>query len=308
MIKKSNNSQKKAYLFALLAVLFWSTMSSAFKITLRFISFDELLFWSALTGMILLGIYKLFVRGFEKTDFNAKALMSSAVMGAFNPFLYYLVLFKAYSLLEAQVAVSLNYVWPIVLVLFSILFLKQKISLKAIISLFVSFMGIVIIITGGNMKSLHIDSFTGVLLALFSAVFWASYWILNMKDKRDDISKIWLNLFFGLLYIFLYLLFTRKTFLFPDVRGFIGSVYIGIFEMSLTFVIWLKALNNSSDTAKVSNIIFLSPFIALFWINNAVGETIRLSTFAGLFFIVAGIVMQQYFGHTELKKTKRNAD
>ena len=34
-------------------------------------------------------------------------------MGLFNPFLYYLVLFKAYDLLEAQEAGTLNYIWPI---------------------------------------------------------------------------------------------------------------------------------------------------------------------------------------------------
>jgi len=294
-VKEASKSQKKAYIYALSAVLFWSTMSSAFKITLRFINFDELLFWSALFGFIFLGLYKLLVTGFEKTCFSPRALLSSALMGAFNPFLYYLVLFKSYSLLEAQIAGTLNYVWPIFLVLFSILFLKQKIPLKAILSLVVSFTGIVIIITGGNLKSLHINSTTGMLLALLSALFWASYWVLNMKDTRNETSKIWLNLFFGLIYVSVYYLFTQKRLSLPSPGGLLGSLYIGIFEMSLTFVIWLKALNNSSDTAKVSNIIFLSPFIALFWINNAVGESIRLSTFAGLFFIVAGIIMQQYF-------------
>ena len=49
-------NQKKAYALALAAVLFWSTMSSAFKITLRFIPFDQLLLWSSLFGIITLFI------------------------------------------------------------------------------------------------------------------------------------------------------------------------------------------------------------------------------------------------------------
>ncbi len=63
--------------------------------------------------------------------------------------------------------------------------------------------------------------------------------------------------------------------------------------MSLTFVIWLLALTNSVNTAKVSNLIYLSPFIALFFIRFTVGERIHFSTFIGLIFIVGGILLQQ---------------
>jgi drug/metabolite transporter (DMT)-like permease len=64
--------------------------------------------------------------------------------------------------------------------------------------------------------------------------------------------------------------------------------------MSITFVIWLMALTNSSNTAKVSNLIYLSPFIALFFIRYTVGEKIHISTFIGLIFIVGGILIQQF--------------
>ena len=80
----------------------------------------------------------------------------------------------------------------------------------------------------------------------------------------------------------------------PDIKGLAGSVYLGIFEMGLTFVLWLKALKLSSTTAKVSNLIYLSPFISLVLIHFIVGETILLSTFVGLVFIISGILMQQY--------------
>ena len=39
--------QKKAYLYALTSVLLWSTVASAFKITLRWVSPVELLFYAA---------------------------------------------------------------------------------------------------------------------------------------------------------------------------------------------------------------------------------------------------------------------
>jgi len=295
-------NQKKAYLLALLAVVFWSTMSSAFKLTLTYIPFDQMLFWSALSGCItLLAINQISSQRLRFKDLNRQALLSSAIMGLFNPFLYYLVLFKAYDLLEAQVAGTLNYTWPIALVLLSIPFLKQKIKPLSIVAVFISFFGIVVISTNGNLRIFELANPLGVSLAVGSAFFWAVYWILNMKDKREETGKIMLNLFFGSVYILAYLLATGEGIHLPIREALAGSLYIGLFEMSITFIIWLKALNYSANTAKVGNLIYLSPFFALFWINLTVGETIRTSTIAGLMLIIFGIVFQQF---SDMKKNK----
>ncbi len=63
--------------------------------------------------------------------------------------------------------------------------------------------------------------------------------------------------------------------------------------MGITFVLWLNALRLSSTTAKVSTLIFFSPFLSLVFIHFFVGEDIRLSTIVGLVFIVIGNVLQQ---------------
>jgi drug/metabolite transporter (DMT)-like permease len=297
--------QNKAYLLALVAVLFWSTMSSAFKITLRYIPFDQLLLWSSLFGFIaLLVINQLSVHRLQFNDFNKHALLSSALMAFFNPFLYYLILFKAYELLEAQIAGTLNYTWPIALVLLSIPFLKQKISGFSILAIFISFLGIILISSKGQLTDFKLTDPLGVSLAVGSAFVWAIYWILNMKDHREDTGKIMLNLIFGFLYIFIYLLITGVKLMIPGVYAFMGIIYIGMFEMSITFVIWLRALNFSTDTAKVSNLIYLSPFLALFIINLTVGEKIHTSTVIGLGFIIAGIILQQIMG----RKRKTSAE
>lgn len=298
----SSKNQKLAYLYALLAVLFWSTMSSAFKLTLKHVDTDQLLFWASLFGILALlvinqsGKHRIGLRDLRKKD-----LISSAVMGFFNPFLYYIVLFKAYELLEAQIAGTLNYVWPITLVLLSIPLLGQKIKPMSILAIFISFAGLVVISTQGKLGGFEFANPLGVALAVGSSVFWALYWILNMKDKREETGKILLNLLFGFLYITIYLAFTGGVQL-PGKYALLGAFYIGLFEMSITFVIWLKALQFSVNTAKVSNLIYLSPFIALFWIRLTVGEEIHTTTIAGLVFIVAGIVLQQLTSPKAIKK------
>ncbi len=302
------SKQQKAYLLAIIAVIFWSTMSSAFKLTLRHISFDQMLFWASLFGIIALGIINIISKNRIKLKkLSRKDYLSSAVMGLFNPFLYYIVLFKAYELLEAQIAGTLNYFWPIALVLLSIPFLGQRIKTMSIIAIFISFIGLVVISTQGDFQQLKIINPLGVILAVGSAFFWAIYWILNMKDKREETGKILLNLCFGFVYILIYILLVHRNIEIPSSKAFPGVIYIGLFEMSITFVVWLKALQYSSDTAKVSNLVYLSPFIALFIIRYAVGEQIHLTTVIGLAIIITGIVVQQISSQKQTKKINETA-
>ena len=145
-------------------------MSSVFKLTLRHIAFDEMLLWSSFFGIVALaGLNLLRTKGLKKIIIDRKGLLSSAIMGFFNPFLYYIILFKAYDLLEAQIAGTLNYAWPIALVLLSIPFLGQKIKLISLVAICISFLGVVIISTQGQLQQFQIMNPFGVLLAVGSA-------------------------------------------------------------------------------------------------------------------------------------------
>ena len=213
-------------------------------------------------------------------------------MGFLNPFAYYLVLLKAYSMLPAQEAVALNYIWPVVLVLLSIPILKQKITALSIVSMLISFAGTVVIATNGRPWSMEFANPTGTFLALASSIFWALYWLMNMKDKRESLIKLFLNFSFGLIYIVVFAAFTGNLII-PSIAGALGAVYIGLFEMGVTFVIWLTALKYAQNTAKVSNLVFLSPFLSLMFISIFVGEKILASTIFGLCLIIGGIILQQ---------------
>ena len=222
-------NQKRAYLLALLAVLFWSTMSSAFKITLRYIAFDQLLLFASFFGVISLAIINRVKKERAKLfELTKKEIFSSAMMGFLNPFLYYLILFKAYELLEAQIAGTLNYAWPVVLVLLSIPFLKQKISKASLLAILISFFGLVIISTRGDLLTFSFTSPLGVALAIGSAFIWALYWILNLKDKREDTAKILLNLTFGFLYILVYTLIKYRKIELP---GWEGPVWFSLYRL-----------------------------------------------------------------------------
>ena len=289
--------QKQAYAYAITAVLFWSTVASAFKVSLRYLDFLQLLFFASIVSIVILFLILLIQNKLNLfREYSGKDYLHSVMLGFLNPFLYYVVLFKAYSLLPAQEAQPLNYTWSIMLVLLSIPLLKQKIRFKSILAILVSYFGVFIIATRGDIWGFTFTNLNGVLLALGSAVIWALFWIYNIKDKRDEVAKLFLNFSFGFIFILISIMLSSRMRV-PAMAGLMGATYVGIFEMGITFVFWLKALKLSKTTAQVSNLIYLSPFLSLVLIHLIVGEKILLSTIIGLAFIVTGIMIQQYDNH-----------
>ncbi len=286
-------SQKAAYIYALAAVLCWSTIGTAFKWTLRYTDSFQLVFYSVLTALLFTFIVLCITGKVKETvTITRKQWAYSALTGLVNPFVYYIGLIKGYDLLPAQEAGTLNYFWPVVLLFLSAIVLKQKISWLSIVASLISFFGLVVIVTQGRLASLHFSNPLGVGLIMFSTFLFATYWILNMRDQRDVVSKVFLNFLFAFVYIFIVQAFRGELQL-PPTNGLLGSIYVGIFEMGLTFVLWLKALEKSENTGRVSNLVFLSPFISLFFIGLFLGEPIKLATIIGLALIVAGILLSQ---------------
>lgn len=284
----------ESVLYAMLAVLLWSTVASAFKLSLRSLNYMQLLFYASLTSLTVFTMV-LIMEGRFWSVWKRENLRS-ALLGAINPFLYYMVLFEAYSLLPAQEAQALNYTWPIMLSLLSIPFLKQRITAGQISGVMISFAGVLIVATRGNLLSLSFRDPLGTALGLGSAVIWASYWILNLRDSRESTVKMFWNFAFGFLYTAVLIALTRQ-FVIPGIKAILGAVYVGLFEMGITFLVWLRALETAETTAKVANLIYLTPFLSLVLIHLIVGERILSSTIFGLFLIVGGIFAGRWKDH-----------
>lgn len=280
-------------LAALGAVLLWSTVATAFKLSLDALTVAELLAYSSLVSFLALCVVILLRRapaGLRQWPLREYA--HSALLGLINPFAYYLVLFSAYDRLPAQEAQPLNYTWPLVLALFSTVFLRQRIRRGVYAAMVVSFAGVWIISTRGDVFALRFSDPLGVGLAMGSSVLWAAYWMLTMRSTADPEEKLLVNAGFGSLYTLLFLAVTEGLRV-PSLAGALGASYVGVFEMGLTFVLWLRALKLSSTTARVGALVYLSPFLSLVLIHFVVGEDIAASTLVGLVLIVAGIAVQQ---------------
>jgi drug/metabolite transporter (DMT)-like permease len=291
--------QTKAYIYTLLAVFFWSTAASAFKIALQYVTPYVLLFYSTLVSSVaLLVIIVLQGKVCQLFTLSKKQFLKAALLGFINPFFYYIVLFKAYSLLPGQIAMSLNYGWPLALTILSVPILKQKLSRVQITAIVISFIGAIIIATRGEVGSFEELNKLGVGLAFGSTIIWAVFWLLNARDGLEPLVKLFIGFCFGLLYSIVFSpLFGGLNI--PEAKAVLPLMYIGFFEMGFTFVLWLTALQLSSSAARVGNLIYIAPFLSLVFLSIIIGEEIHPSTFIGLFLIIGSILFQEIRGEKE---------
>ncbi len=283
----------QAYIYAGGAILFWSTVATAFKLALTHYTPLQLVLIAVLTSILTLGLI-LGITGklcLIKKQFIARP-MFYLLTGLLNPFLYYLVLFKAYDLLPAQQALSLNYTWAILLPLLSVPLLKHKLKRSDLIAALIAYLGVFVIATNGNVTELHFSSATGVLLALASTVVWVLYWIVNTKDKGDPTVSLLLSFILGFPLIIVTLLLTDTL---PTWNGkaFSAAVYVGLFEMGITFVLWLMALKKTDRAANMSTLVFITPVLSVGFIAWVLQETITPSTLIGLGLIISALVLQK---------------
>ncbi len=285
-------SQRTAVLSALGAVLLWSTVATAFKLTLRVATVLDTVVIASVTSTLALWMVVLIRTGRSSVrDWTRRDWGLSFILGVLNPVAYYLVLFSAYDVLPAQIAQPLNYGWPIVLTLFTTLRRGVWPTRRDRLGMAISFGGVILIATKGEWSRLHFDSPLGVGLALGSTVLWALYWELNGRDSRDAVTRLAVNFLVGSL-VLLVIKSTQGNWATLG-SALPGGVYIGLFEMGVTFVLWMRAVRTAIHPARVNTLVFLSPFLSLVFIGLVLDEAILFATWIGLAAIVTGIFVQR---------------
>ena len=288
------SNDQRAVLFGLGAVLLWSTVATAFKLSLAYLSPVQLLAWASMVSLLTLGLLLVATgRLHEVLRGSRRDYLRSLVLGLINPLCYYLVLFEAYDRLPAQEAQPLNYTWAFTLALLAVPLLGHRLARADLLGGLVAYAGVWTIATRGEVFALEFANPAGVALALGSTVLWALYWIYSTRDRRDPLVALFCNFALGLPFVLLVCALTDGLAI-PDWRGLAGAAWVGVFEMGLAFALWLSALRLTSSASRIGNLIFLSPFLSLFFIRAFVGETILPSTWLGLALIVAGLGAQQW--------------
>lgn len=282
---------KKSYFYALVSVFFWSTTTTVSKLLLHSISTMQVLAVSSVFATLFLLMVNVFKGNFKQLkSYQPRDYLVLAGVGFLGMFLYRMLLFFGVARMLASQAMIVNYLWPIMAVLASCVILREKLTVRKAIAVVMSFLGVVIVTTGGNAAGLSGSDLTGTVLVAVAAVFYGLFVAINKRLKYDSfVSMMFYNAVAAICAI-LGTLFSGETLLLTLSQN-LGLVWVGVCNTAIGFVAWDLAMK-TGDTAKVANLAYITPFLSLVVAYFLLGDPITIWSVGGLTVIVAGILLQ----------------
>ena len=279
---------KKPYLFAGLAILFWSTIATVSKLLLNSMDSMQVLAISsffAFLFLLVLNLIKGNLRELKKFHLKDYAILFG--VGLLGTFLYNLFLYWGMERMAAGKAFIINYLWPLMIVLFACLILKEKFTLQKFIAILLSFGGVILITAGGI--SGGADPL-GALCCVGAAVSYGLFSVLNKKCNYNNYLAMMLYYLFAFLLSAGYLAIEGGQLL-PTLSQIPGLLWSGIFTYAIAYTFWALALADG-ETAKISNLAYITPFLSLVWTTLILKEPFDPLALLGLLLIVGGILIQ----------------
>ena len=288
-----NNKKIKSYFYLVLCILFWASIPVASKKILAEINNIQMLFYSTVLSFFVLGVVLLFQKRIQiMKKYTPKDYLIMGFLGFLGAYLYYILLYGALALTTASEGFILAYTWPILVLILAFVILREKVTIRKIISILVSFFGIIVIVTHGKITSIAFTSIPGDILALAGAFIFALFSILGKKYNFDKTVSAFVYFCSALIFAVLTIIIFSSIKI-PSINILLWLLYNGIFVNGITYIFWFKALEHG-DTEVISNALYLTPFLSLIYISFFLHEKILLSSVFGLIIIVSGIVLQSF--------------
>ena len=178
--------QGRVYFYAISAVVIWSTTAALVKSLLTAIPTFEALFLSTLAASLFLLVVQLVRDGGRIfRTYDVRGYMSMAGLGFLGLFLYSGLYYYGLSQLTSQEACLLNYLWPMMIVLFAALLLGERITLRTAAALLLSFSGVVVLTLGGE-GSAEGTGLLGTVACLLAALCYGLFCVLNKRRNIDQ--------------------------------------------------------------------------------------------------------------------------
>lgn len=250
-----------------------------------FISFAR-----ALTGSIFIALFMLVSgHGLDKKAVlkNLKLLIPSGIAMAFN----WICLFEAYRFTGVAVGTLCYYMAPVIVVILSPIFLKEKLTAINVSSVLAAVIGAVLI---SGVVSGSVISVKGIMLGLAAAALYSTVIMFNKFVKNlSPIETTFVQLLTAAVTMIPYILLTEDVteFVF-DRRSVIFTLIVGIFHTGIVYMIYFSSVQKipAQTTAVFS---YIDPVTAIILSAVVLGERLDAVQLIGTFLILAATLFNE---------------
>lgn len=282
------NAKTKGYLLGAIAAATYG-MNPLFALPLyeSGMNADSVLFFRYLFAIPVLGCM-LKARG-RNFRLQRKEIVPLIVMGLLVA-LSSLALFQSYNYMEAGIASTLLFVYPIMVAIIMTVLFKEKISFQTVLCILLALTGIGLLYKGGDGSTLNL---TGILLVMVSALSYAIYIISVNRPILKDIATLKLTfyvLLFGVSLFFVRVDFGQSLCVPPAWYLWGNLVALAVFPTAISFFCTTLSIQyiGSTPTAILGA---LEPLTAVFFGVTVFGEVLTFRLGCGIVLIILAVTL-----------------
>lgn len=276
-----------ANFYAAITIVLWGAMPALTKDLLNALPKFETLALSSLFAFLFL--FAVNRRTHALKNISAGKIFTASWLGFLGLFLYSAFLYVGLENLSSQEACVLNYLWPLMIVLFSCPILGEPLTRRKLLAVGLSFGGVALVMLGdASTENFSAEKFLSAMSCVIAAACYGLFSVLNKKfrlEQKFAMMIIWLTTAvcsFAAGFFF-------ETWTFPAVNQIFGLLWLGVLIDAVAYLTWALALENSANTARTANLAYLVPILAIFISTLVFGEELSAAVIPALILIFAGI-------------------
>lgn len=216
--------------------------------------------------------------------------LKTVLVGVGGIFGYHFLLFTALQNASPVEANLLNYLWPLLIVLLSPLFLSgYRLAWHHFVGALLGLVGTGIIIAGKGLD-LDVENLDGYLYAIGAAFTWAIYSLLTKRLPAFPTVAVggFCLISGGLSLAFHYLMPSTQHVVFSlSARDWVSLILLGVGPMGLAFYTWDAALKRG-DPRIIGSLAYLTPLMSTLLLVLLGGRTLTLRATLAMLLIVSG--------------------
>jgi len=271
-------------IYIVLCIILWSLIPTVAKLAQNELDHHQYLFYSSIVSFLSIFIVSLFQGKLQEILSYSKQVMLVLFVLGFLDFLYYLFLYFGYKHANGLEVLVIQYMWPIFIVFFSLVILKEKFTKKKLLSITLGFIGVSLVITKGDYESLDFSKIDILLVVMIGSIAFALFSVLSKVVKVDATNAVMIYFFSAILYSII-TVSSYSTFIMPSGKDWISILINGVFINGISYLFWIKGLQ-IFDVSKVAPYLFITPILSAFFLILFFDEPILTIYFVGLFFVI----------------------
>ncbi len=287
-----SRSKLFTYIEAMFAVIVWGASFIATKIALREISPVTAVWLRFSMGVIILGLAVALRNQLSLLRRSEWAYF--ALLGFLGVALHQWLQSNGLQTSEAGTTAWIVSMTPVFMAVLGWIILKEKLGWIKIAGILLAFIGVLIVVSKGDIRSISIGKFgtPGDKLILISALNWAVFSALSRRGLKTHPATLMMFYVMSFGWLFISILFFARQNISEigklTINGWFGITFLGVFCSGLAYIAWYDALQ-ALTTAQTGVFLYIEPLIAVVVAFFILGEAITSALLIGGAVIILGV-------------------